>query len=243
MDDGLREFTEYLKNTKKRTQNTVDAYSRDIMDMYAYMRENGINDLDKITYININSYILHMERQGKSASSITRGISSMKTFFHFLLLRGYIKGEPTELIMPPRAEKKQRQQSSAEIIDRLIAVIDKNGELADRDTAIIMLMTEAGMKVGEITEILMSDVNLSMGYITLKNIKAEKTYTISAKVKNALENYIYNGRKKLLKNDSEYLFISSRGKKLTRQGIWKRLKEYGEMAGISDRISPETLRK
>lgn len=242
MDEKLKEFTDYLKNTKKRTQNTIESYTRDIAGMYEYMRDNGIFDLDRITYTNITSYILHMEKEGKSTSSITRSISSMKTFFHFLLLRGYIKSEPTELVTPPKIEKKDREKISGEVIDKLIAGISGNDAMALRDRAMIMLMNETGMRVGEITGILITDINFNMGYINSRNTNAEKTYTISPRVKKALETYINNGRSSLLKEKSEYLFLSHRGKKLTRQGFWKKIKEYGKKAGVAEQISPETLR-
>lgn len=243
MDEKLKEFMDYLKNTKKRTQNTTDSYKRDISGMYEYMRRNGTSDLDRVTHTNINSYILYMEKEGKSPATITRSISSMKAFFHFLLLRGYIKGEPTELVTPPRIERKEREQSPKEIIDRLILSIRGDDAAALRDIAMILLMTDTGMRVGEITGILISDINLNMGYIHCRNSGTEKTYTISPNVKRALEIYINNGRSCLLKEESQYLFLSYRGKKLTRQGFWKKLKEYGKKAGVEEQISPETLRK
>lgn len=243
MDEKLKEFTDYLKNIKKRTYNTIESYRRDITGMYEYMRSNGIDDLDRITYTNVNSYILHMEKEGKSSSSITRSISSMKTFFHFLLLRGYIKSEPTELVMAPKIEKKDRKQSPKEAIDKLISHINGNDVMALRDKAMILLMTDTGMRVGEITDILITDINLNMGYVNCRNSNKEKTYTISSNVKMALDIYINKGRSSLLKDESQYLFLSYRGKKLTRQGFWKKLKEYGKKAGVAEYISPEALRK
>lgn len=243
MDEKLKEFTDYLKNTKKRTQNTIDSYKRDITGMYEYMKDNEIADLNRLTYTNITSYILHMEKQGKSPSSITRSISSMKTFFHFLLLRGYIKSEPTELVTPPKTEKKEREKSSDKVVDRLISNINGNDSISLRDRAMILLMNDTGMRIGEITGILTEDVNLNMGYIYCRNTNTDKTYTISPAVKNALERYINNGRSSLLKEKSEYLFLSRRGKKLTRQGFWKKLKEYGERAGLEEQVNPEKIRK
>lgn len=243
MDEKLKEFTLYLKNTKKRTSNTIDSYKRDISGMYEYMRNNEIYDLDRITYTNINSYILHMEKEGKSPLSITRAISSMKTFFHFLLLRGYIKGEPTELVTAPKIVKKDRKQSSKEVTDKLISNINGNAPITLRDKAMILLMTDTGMRVGEITGILITDINLNMGYINCRNSNTEKTYTISQNVNKVLREYINSGRDYLLKGESQYLFLSYRGERLTRQGFWKKIKEYGKKAGLIGQISPETLRK
>ena len=243
MDEKLKEFTDYLKNTKKRAHNTIEAYERDIKSMYEYMISSGISDLNKITYTNVNSYILYMEREGKSPSSITRSLSSMKTFFHFLLLRGYIKGEPTELATAPKIVKSGRKQSTRDVADRLISSISGNEAMTLRDKAMILLMTDTGMKVGEITGILITDINLDMGYINCRNSNSEKTYSISPDVKNALKMYISKGRNCLLKEESGYLFLSYRGKKLTRQGFWKKLKEYGKKAGIAEYVSPEALRR
>lgn len=242
MDEKLDEFINYLKNTRKRTKNTTEAYRRDITAMYDYLKQNGIYEPDKITYTNVNSYILHMEKENKSAASITRSISSMKTYFHFLLLRGYISSEPTELITPPKIEKKEREKSPVEIIEKLISCINGNDPVTLRDKAMIMLMSDAGMRVGEIIGMDISDVNLSMEYVKCRNSKLEKTYTISKRTKAALEEYIKNGRNRLLKGENDCLFLNWRGNSLSRQGFWKILKEYGKKAGIDETISPDTLR-
>ncbi len=242
MDEKLNEFIYYLKNTRKRTENTIGAYKRDIAAMYDYLRDNGIYELDKITYTNVNSYILHMEKEDKSAASITRSISSMKTYFHFLLLRGYISSEPTELITPPKIEKKEREKNSGEIIEQIISCINGNEPVTLRDKAMIMLMTDTGMRVGEIIGMDILDVNLSMEYVKCRNSKQEKTFTISKRTKTAIEEYIKNGRSGLLKGENDCLFLNWRGNSLSRQGFWKILKEYGKKAGIDEKISPDTIR-
>ena len=104
-------------------------------------------------------------------------------------------------------------------------------------------MAETGMRVGEVINILITDINFDMGYISCRNTNTEKTFTISPRVKKALYTYINKGRSSLMKEESEYLFLNRRGIKLTRQGFWKKIKEYAKKAGVAEQISPETLRK
>lgn len=243
MRDEIEEYVIYLVNVKKSTKNTVESYRRDLSFMADFFQSSKIFDIDKITYTSINSYILYLEKNGKSASTIKRNISSMKTFFHFMLRRGYISDDPTELIEPPRIEKKAAGINSLNSIEKLSKQPKGDTPMALRDRAMIELLCDTGMRVSEITDVCVTDVNLPMSYVICRNNKNEKIIPLKRASKNAVEKYLERGRSELAKDGgSRYLFINCRGGRLSRQGFWKIVKDYAKKAGITEEISPQKVR-
>lgn len=244
MRGTIDEFIEYLEGKKKRSNNTLYAYKKDLSDMLSYVEECGVDSVEKITSTNINSYILYMEKIGKSPATITRALSSMKTYFHFMLIRGMISSEPTELITPPQINHNHIVRNSEETIEKLLKLPKGDEPMALRDKAMLMLISGTNIRVAELLDITVDDVNTRLGYIICRNTKKDKTITIDKNIKSAIDRYMNKGRGKLVSDGKcEYLFVNCHGGHMSRQGFWKLLKEYGEKGGIKDGISPETLRK
>lgn len=242
MKAKVEEYIDYLYNVKKSTKNTVDSYRRDLDKMTDFFISNNVTAIDRITATNINSYILYLEKNGKSSATIIRNISSMKTFFHFMLSRGYIKSEPTEFINPPKAEKKQIGINSSETINCLLQQPKTNTPMGKRDKAMLETLYATGMRVSELIDIKTTDLNLNMGYIVCNNGKKERIIPFGAKTKKILEKYLDSGREFLAKSECDNLFVNCHGSKLSRQGFWKILKDYAESAGIKEDITPHSLR-
>ena len=243
MKEKIGEFLEYMGSVKKGTKNTIDSYRRDLYKMTDFFEKNGLTDIKKVTATNINSYILYLEKQGKSPSTITRNISSMKTCFHFMLSKGYIEKEPTEMITPPKAEKKEVGVNSISSIEKLLNQPKMKTPIGMRDKAMLEVLYATGMRVSEITDIKVKDLNLNLEYIICNNGKKERIVPFGKNAKIALSKYLKNGRQVLIKDKyCEYLFVNCHGTQLSRQGFWKMLKEYAKVANIKEDITPHSLR-
>ena len=243
MKDKINEYIEYIVRIKKSSSNTADSYRRDLNHMADLLVESGINSFDRVTYTNINAYILYMEKTGKSPSTIVRNISSMKTFFRFMIAKRYIEMEPTELIEPPRVEKKQTKEASEATIEKLLRQPKGDFPMVLRDRAMLLLLYSTGMKVSEITDIRLSDIKMEMEYVECKNGKNERAIFFGKKTGNALRKYIENGRSILIgAGQCDYLFVNCHGNKLSRQGFWKIIKDYAQKAGIEENITSYTFR-
>lgn len=228
MESKILFFINYLMTVKRASKNTLECYRRDLEGMKEYFYSQGITDLEKITATSINSYILHMEKQGKSPATIARTISSIKTFFRCMINNGYVKREPTENVNMPELEKEKTRSktiSKAEV-KKILDSIKGEDEIALRDKAMIELLYDAELKVTQIINLKVDDVNLDYNYVTVHGAKKDKTLPFGWSVNKALMTYGQLGRDKFLKDKDEgYLFMNCFGKQMTRQGFWKIFKK------------------
>jgi integrase/recombinase XerD len=228
MESKILFFINYLMTVKRASKNTLECYRRDLEGMKEYFYSQGITDLEKITATSINSYILYMEKQGKSPATIARTISSIKTFFRCMINNGYVKREPTENVNMPELEKEKTRSktiSKAEV-KKILDSIKGEDEIALRDKAMIELLYDAELKVTQIINLKVDDVNLDYNYVTVHGAKKDKTLPFGWSVNKALMTYGQLGRDKFLKDKDEgYLFMNCFGKQMTRQGFWKIFKK------------------
>ncbi|MEE1517489.1 MAG: tyrosine-type recombinase/integrase [Lachnospiraceae bacterium] len=228
MESKILFFINYLMTVKRASKNTLECYRRDLEGMKEYFYSQGITDLEKITATSINSYVLYMEKQGKSPATIARTISSIKTFFRCMINNGYVKREPTENVNMPELEKEKTRSktiSKAEV-KKILDSIKGEDEIALRDKAMIELLYDAELKVTQIINLKVDDVNLDYNYVTVHGAKKDKTLPFGWSVNKALMTYGQLGRDKFLKDKDEgYLFMNCFGKQMTRQGFWKIFKK------------------
>ena len=228
MESKILFFINYLMTVKRASKNTLECYRRDLEGMKEYFYRQGITDLEKITATSINSYILYMEKQDKSPATIARTISSIKTFFRCMINNGYVKREPTENVNMPELEKEKTRSktiSKAEV-KKILDSIKGEDEIALRDKAMIELLYDAELKVTQIINLKVDDVNLDYNYVTVHGAKKDKTLPFGWSVNKALMTYGQLGRDKFLKDKDEgYLFMNCFGKQMTRQGFWKIFKK------------------
>ena len=228
MESKILFFINYLMTVKRASKNTLECYRRDLEGMKEYFYSQGITELEKITATSINSYVLYMEKQGKSPATIARTISSIKTFFRCMINNGYVKREPTENVNMPELEKEKTRSktiSKAEV-KKILDSIKGEDEIALRDKAMIELLYDAELKVTQIINLKVDDVNLDYNYVTVHGAKKDKTLPFGWSVNKALMTYGQLGRDKFLKDKDEgYLFMNCFGKQMTRQGFWKIFKK------------------
>jgi integrase/recombinase XerD len=243
MERKIEDFLDYVQKVKKGTKNTIDSYRRDLVKMSGYFIRQGIFELEKVNVTNVNSYILYLEKDGKSVSTITRNISCMKTFFKYLNQKGVIEIEPTESIVTPKVKRKNLGVNSVKSIEKLLNQPKGKTPREIRDKAMFELLYATGMRVSELVDVKVDDVNVNMEYVIYNNGKKERVIPFGKAAKNALSRYLKSSRDIMLKNEkNDYLFLNCHGKKLSRQGFWKILKEYAQDAGINEEITPHSLR-
>lgn len=243
MISDITNFVEYLREVKKTSKNTEISYQRDLMQLFSYLDEQGIREVNKVTKTSLNSYILYLEREGKATTTISRMLASIKAFFHYEFSVGNIAKDPAELLKAPKIEKKAPTILSVEEVETLIAQPKGKKPKEIRDKAMLELLYATGIRVSELVHLELTDVNLSVGFITCRDEQKERNVPFGRMTKKALVDYLENSRESLLKGkESPWFFVNCSGKAMSRQGFWKIIKYYGEMAGIQNDITPHSLR-
>ena len=238
------EFVEYLQKEKRMAPNTLEAYKRDVMGFMAFEASRGMTGVLETTSTEIVAYLHSLKSMGKSASTVNRKLASVRSFFNYLLREGQIAENPTTGIKTPKIERKSIEFLSLEEIDKLLDSPDESLK-GKRDRAILEVLYATGIKVSELIEANVEDVNFRMGFITCAASSSRaRIVPLGRPARAALEEYVYDVRGKLLKDnkDEKALFINYYGKRITRQGLWKLLKEYGEKTQLSHKLTPNTLR-
>lgn len=243
MESKIVFFINYMSTVKRASKNTLESYRRDLEAMKEYFYGQGITDIEKVTGTSINSYVLYLEKIGKSPATIARNISTIKTFFRCMINNGHVKREPTESINLPQMEKKEAKAVSKEDIRAILNCIGEGDGKSIRDRAMLELLYDTGMKVSEIINLKVADINLDYSYVTCHGAKRDKTMAFGWSASKAVTTYLQLARDSFVKGeDSGYLFMNCHGKQMTRQGFWKIFKGYAGLAGIED-ITTHSIHK
>ncbi len=244
MNSHLEGFMHYLVNEKKLSNNTLESYKRDVLQFISFLKSKRIENLKNANKTTIITYLLYLQKKGKAASTISRNLASIRSFCKFLFYSKFIDKDPTLNLESPKPEKKLPNVLTLEEVEMLLAQPDKNSIKGIRDKAMLELLYATGVRVSELMELNCDDLNLDMGYIKCGNKRfKERIIPIGSMAKSAVENYIKNARKKLIRNEKEKaLFVNYNGTRLTRQGFWKIIKQYTLKSKINKEITPHMLR-
>ena len=236
-------FEQYLREVKQASENTVQSYRRDLMQMITYLEEKEIREAAKVTKTSLHGYILHMEEQGKAATTISRMMAAMKAFFNYECMQACIRRNPAESLHAPKVEKKAPVVLSVDQVSALLAQPSGQTPKEIRDKAMLALLYATGIRVSELIGIQMEDINMNIGFLVCRDGERERTIQFGRSAKAALEEYLEHARNELLRGKgSDYFFVNCTGGAMSRQGFWKIIKYYGEKAGIEEDITPHTLR-
>ena len=243
MERYLDLFTNYLIVEKGLSNNTIDAYSRDILGFINHLTEMKVSDPGAVAPLDIVKYIGKLRDSGISPRSSARKLTTIRMFYRFLNTEGYIKNNPTLLVELPKGISRLPKAISLEMVDMLLSAPDIKTPLGLRDKAMLELLYATGLRVSELVSLKVGDVNLDVGYLMAfgKGSK-ERVVPIGESAQAWLKNFIADGRHKLYKGQSEYLFTNRSGKGLSRQGFWKIIKSYAMRANMAVSITPHTLR-
>ena len=242
MERQLKYFFDFLENDKKLSDNTLQSYKRDLKQFKRYIEACEIN-YNHVKEEDIKDYIKELQEEGKKASSISRCIASIRSFYQFVLKRKKIKIDPTANIQSPKIEKRVPSVLTSKEVELLLDQPKDVDLKGTRDKAMLEFAYATGMRVTEIISLNIDDVNLEEGYVTCKTGNKQRTIPLGTMSLNALKEYVEDARDVLIKNDDEKaLFVNVNGGRLTRQGFWKIIKYYKEQAHITKDITPHVLR-
>lgn len=239
-----KDFVEYLQKERKMAPNTLEAYSRDVMEFVAFEGSRGLTDLTETSGTEIIAFLHELKMSGKSAATVNRKLASIRAFFNYMIEVNLMKDNPTSNIKSPKIEKKTLEYLEIEEVNSLLAVPDESVK-GIRDRAILEVLYATGIRVSELIESNVEDINLRMGFITCAGEHSTpRIVPLGRPARAALENYIYDARNALIKEnrDEKALFVNYYGNRITRQGLWKLLKDYGAKAGIKHRLTPNIIR-
>ena len=243
MEQVMPDFITYLTNERNASKSTVSSYCRDLERMFQFLDGKGIKKTDDVTPISLNSYILYLEKEGFSISTVSRNVASMKAYFHYAFGRRLIEKDPTRTIKTPHIEKRVPGVLTQEQVTRLLEQPSRNTAKGIRDKAMLELLYATGMRVSELIAVQMEDVNFSLEYVVCRDAERLRVIPLGGKAKEALKFYLKEARDRLLcGKKGNYLFVNCQGNSMSRQGFWKNLKEYARKAGIEEDITPHTFR-
>ena len=241
MEDLVREFAEHLFVEKRHSPNTVEGYRRDISRFIAFQPAES---LKSITASHIRDFLLSLHQKGLSSRSIARSLSSLKSFFKYLVGENWIEENPVETLETPKTWRKLPGTLSLNDVESLLNQPDTGIPLGLRDKAMLEVLYATGVRVSELISLELNDLNLEVGYIrSFGKGGKERVIPLGEVAQSWLKIYLDQGRPRLAKNRNlSALFISLRKKPMTRQAFWKLLKQYALKANISVPVSPHTLR-
>ena len=242
MERQLKFFFKFLEEDKKLSENTLQSYKRDLKQFKRYLEACELH-YNRVKEDDIKDYIRELQEDGKKASSISRCIASIRSFYQFVLRNKKIKVDPTAHIQSPKIEKRVPSVLTSKEVELLLNQpkdIDLKGI---RDKAMLEFAYATGMKVTEIISLDIDDVNLKTGMVTCRHPDRQRNIPLGTMSLRALKEYINDARDIMIKNEDEKaLFVNVNGTRLTRQGFWKIIKYYKEQAHINKDITPHVLR-
>ncbi len=242
MEKQINLFLEFIQNEKKLSNNTLQSYRRDILQLQEYLENNKINYV-KVTKEDIENYLRLLGEEQKKSSTISRSLASIRSFYQFLVRGRKVKNDPTENISSPKIEKRIPSILSSKEVELLLEQPKDVDLKGTRDKAMLEFAYATGMKVTEIISLNEEDVNLEEGFVTCKNGSKQRNIPLGSMSLNALKEYVEQARPVLIKDENDKaLFVNVNGKRLTRQGVWKIIKYYKEQAHITKDITPHVLR-
>ncbi len=243
MINAIQDYISYLHNVKRVAHNTEISYERDLKKAAEYLAAIGVKKPDQVKAADMQSYIEYLKSENKSAATVSRNTAALRSFFHYLFSKGVIKEDPTSDLKSPKVEKKTPNILTVDEVERLMAQPDTHSFKGLRDRAMLELLYATGIRVSELVNIKVVDVDIERGYLVCRESSKDRFVPFGDSARSALSKFVEHARAVLLKNsESEFMFTNCSGGSMSRQGFWKVLKGYAKNAGITSDITPHTLR-
>lgn len=241
---AIKGFRAYLKLEKGLSENSIEAYSRDIDKLEQYADAQNLKP-EAVSPSDLRQFITWVNELGMLASSQARVLSGVKSFYKYLLIEDIIKSDPAELLEAPKKQRKLPTVLSYADIEKLLAAIDLSKPEGPRNKAIIEVLYSCGLRVSELTELKLSNLYLDIEFIkVLGKGSKERLVPIGGEAIKALTLWIEQVRvhTPIKKGEEDMVFLNRRGSRLSRVYVFMLIKQLAEMAGIKKTISPHTLR-
>lgn len=244
MKELIDTFLNYLSVERGLSNNTIIAYRKDLDSYIGFISNRHVNALSKITKNDITNFMMNQKDKGISANSIARRLAAIRMFHRFLARERILKSDPSSLIDSPKLWKKIPDTLSLNEVEALLAQPDIRDRQGVRDKAMLEVLYATGMRVSEIVNLKSDDVNLDIGFLRcIGKGDKERIIPLGKKAINSIKRYLGISRPHFLKTkESNFLFLSRLGKKLSRQSVWKIMKRYAKLARIKKPIRPHILR-
>ena len=236
-------FERYLRDEKNASSNTLSSYMRDLRQLSEYLESHTNADLISAKEEELQAYIQYLRDNGKSVATVSRSIASIKNLYSYLGIHQYIKQSPANKLTTEKSEQKLPQILSSQEVNLLLEqphCVDAKGY---RDKAMLELLYATGMRVTELIDLNIEDVNLNAAMVRCHSRNKERYIPLYPAAVKALDDYIRLVRPQMLADSSDpTLFVNVGGERMSRQGFWKIIKYYQKKANIDKDITPHTLR-
>ena len=244
MHKVLDDFIDYINYQRGYSENTMLNYKNDIIEFIDFLKENGINNFDKVDYQIVKKYLMELYNKKLSRSSVSRKLSSLRSLYKYLHNESLVDINPFSLISSPKKEKRLPKFLYNEDIEKIFNVPNTNTNLGQRDMLILELLYDTGVRVSELVNIKINDINFKDKSIRiLGKGNKERIVLFGVYALDILELYIKDGRVNLLnKKDNDYLILNARGCNITSRGVRLIIDNIIKKASLSIHISPHTLR-
>ena len=240
----LDAFIDNIWIEKGLSQNTLDSYRSDLEQFSKWLKKNNLSYL-KTSKKEILSYLSFLFQKGLGSKTVARKLSSLKSFFRYLVFKSIIPNDPSSEVETPKLLKAIPKSISEKEVEALLAAPDEKTDIGLRDKTMIETLYSCGLRISELTNLELLNLNLRQGVIrVIGKGQKERLVPMGDQLIGLLELYISSSRKNLLnKRHSDFLFLSTRGQRMTRQSFWHRIKHYCLASGFEpDKISPHVLR-
>ncbi|MDP2729337.1 MAG: site-specific tyrosine recombinase XerD [Dehalococcoidales bacterium] len=250
MKEDISRFLTYFTVEKGFSENTLAAYRNDLLQLADFIEKEAakqgvIPSWSNFSRQDMLRYLLILKEKDYANTTLARKVAAIKSFFKFMVAEGNLKNNPTRDLASPKVSRLlPKPISHAEAMQLLELPARLSTPEAKRDSAMLSLLYASGMRVSELMSLNLGDVNTSSGFVRcLGKGRKERLIPIAPRASLALETYLNEARAHLARNkDEKALFLNQRGDRLTRQGFWQILKSYAKSAGLSEKITPHTLR-
>lgn len=245
MQNYITTFIEYLQYEKGLSENTRAAYRRDLNKFDAYLLKNSLSTQpNSISKQQIMAFLSSQMDEGAANSTVARSLSSIKTFYKFLILENHVQNNPTSDLETPKIKRKLPDVLTIEEVDKLMQQPRVTLLLGLRDRAMLELMYGTGVRVSELLSLQIEDINSTAGFLRcLGKGRKERIIPVNQTSIDWVQRYLARARNSLVKNHLERtLFVNANGRPLSRQGFFKILATYVEKAKLGKEITPHTFR-
>lgn len=237
----LKEYINYIKDKKKLSENTISSYFTDIKKYIEYLSEKNIK-LVEVVENDIIGFLIKLEKENASVATVSRTISSIKSFHDYLFTNRISEVNPAKNIKKPKIQKEKIDILTEAEIESLLNFQKLITPKQIRDKAIFEVLYGTGIKVSELVDMDLEDVDLEMDYVYCNVNKNQRVIPLSDITKIYLEKYIKESRVQLVQDEEKALFVNSQGQRFTRQGLWKLIKKRASLVDINKNINPTMLR-
>lgn len=239
--DRIQDFLDHLENTRGIAKNTRLAYARDLRQFLAYCKRKGVDRIEDISQTQVAAYLLQMKSDKIASATINRRLASLRLFGDYMVKQGLWQENSVIGIKAPQVERSPIIYLTVEEIEQLLQKPDVSMK-GRRDRALLELLYATGIRVSEAVDLDLTDLNLTIGYLMTGGVR-QRIIPVGRPARQALTEYIETARDTFIKEKSENaLFVNMDGKRLTRQGIWKIIRNYGADLPFADRLTPQILR-